>query len=102
VIEGARLGAAAPLRTVGTAYLRGGGSILGPFKYHWWELHLACGHTVERRIRWARIPNPPRGWAAQHRGVSLDRLPEPPQRARCAQCGHQAPDSATERAQSAP
>ena len=75
-----------PWRKVAVARLRGGGSIFGPFKFHWWELELECGHRVERRIRWRPIPDPPRGFAAMHRGVRLDRLPEDPIRARCSQC----------------
>lgn len=60
-----------------------------PIKYHWWVLLLACGHEVERRIRWLRPPDgerPRRGWAAQHHGVSLTRLPEPPKYAFCPEC----------------
>lgn len=75
-----------PLREVRQARLRGGGAIFASFKYHWWELELSCGHTVERRIRWLPIKNAPRGWAAQHRGVSLTRLPGAPKRARCEEC----------------
>lgn len=75
------------LRKVTEARLRGGGSIFAPgLKHHWWELRLECGHTVERRIRWRPIPNPRRGWAAQHAGVSLDRLPDAPKRVRCEDC----------------
>lgn len=81
---------AAPLRAVEKALLRGGGSILSSFKYHWWELRLECGHTVERRIKWSPIPNAPRGWAAQHRGVSLTRLPPEPKKARCEFCRSEA------------
>lgn len=79
---------AAPLRVVKTAMLRGGSSIFAEpaFKYHFWELHLECGHIVERRIKWLRIPNPPRGWQAQHKGVSLERLPPEPSKARCEIC----------------
>jgi hypothetical protein len=75
-----------PLRAVVEARLRGGGSIVAPFKSHWWNLRLECGHTVERRIRWKPVPNPRRGWAAQHHGPSLTRLPDPPKRARCEEC----------------
>ena len=80
------LRASRPLRVVDEALLRGGGTVFAPFKFHWWELRLECGHTVERRIRWRQVPNPSRGWAAQHRGVSLDRLPDPPRHARCEDC----------------
>lgn len=75
-----------PWRAVVRASVRGGGSILAPIKFHWWALTLDCGHEVERRIRWKPIPNAPKGWAAQHRGVSLDRLPPEPKRARCPEC----------------
>ena len=49
-------------------------------KHHWWVLELACGHVVERRVRWLPDPSgrPPRGYAAQHQGVPLTRLPDPP------------------------
>ena len=75
-----------PLRLVTKAQLRGGGSILGPFKFHWWDLVLDCGHEVERRCRYRRIDNPPRGFAAMHRGVSLDRLLPAPKKVRCEFC----------------
>lgn len=75
-----------PLRAVIVAHLRGGGSIGGSFHFHWWELDLACGHTVERRVRWKPTANPRRGWAALHQTPSLDRLPDPPKRARCETC----------------
>lgn len=77
------------LRKVTTARVVGGGTIMADFKYHWWNLTLDCGHEVERNIKWlppADGSRPPRGWAAQHRGVSLTRLPEPPTRARCEFC----------------
>lgn len=78
---------ARPLRAVSTSLVRGGGSTLSPgMKFHWWELHLECGHVVERRIRWTPVANPNRGWAAQHHGVSLTRLPAAPTRARCEFC----------------
>lgn len=76
-----------PRRKVEQAMVRGGGSIFAPFKFHWWELRLECGHTVERRIRWLPVERPLRGWHAQHRGVSLWRLPPDPQYARCEECG---------------
>jgi hypothetical protein len=76
-----------PLRDVEEARLVGGASILSNFKFHWWSLRLSCGHTVERRIRWTPTEHPDRGWAAQHHGVSLDRLPAAPKRARCEECG---------------
>ena len=51
-------------------------------KTHFWALALACGHTVERWIRWK--PGDHRhGYAAMHRAPELSRLPEPPKRARC-------------------
>jgi hypothetical protein len=75
-----------PLRKVEKAVLRGGSSILASFKYHWWELHLECGHTVEWRVRWLPEENPRRGWAAQHKSPSLDRLPPEPKRVRCDEC----------------
>jgi hypothetical protein len=72
------------MQPVKVARLRAGGSILmSGIKYHWWVLRLACGHEVERRIRWTPIDNAPRGWSAQHRGVPLTRLPAEPTRARC-------------------
>lgn len=66
----------------------GGSSIMNPgLKHHWWQLRLECGHTVERRIRWKRIDRPRRGWAAQHQGPSLSRLPDKdPQYANCELC----------------
>jgi hypothetical protein len=76
-----------PWRKVTKAVARGGGSIFAPIKFHWWYLTLECGHEVERRIRWLPIENAPKGWAALHRGVSLDRLPPDPKRARCSECG---------------
>lgn len=75
-----------PLRSVVNPHLRGGGSIFAPFKYHWWELDLECGHTVERRIRYVKIDDPRRGYAAQHRGPGINRVPAPPKRARCHEC----------------
>jgi hypothetical protein len=77
------------MKQVVDARLRGGGSTFAPFKYHWWELDLDCGHTMEKRIRW--LPpldgsRPSRGYAAQHRGVSLTRLPPEPKRAKCDVC----------------
>lgn len=73
------------------ASVRGGGSILAPsFKYHWWQLQLECGHTVERRIRWLSVANPRRGWAALHRGPSLTRLPPDPKHAQCEVCAQEA------------
>lgn len=79
---------AAPLRGVRECVLRGASSIFAEpaIKYHFWELHLSCGHIVERRIKWLPIPNAPRGWAAQHKGVSLERLPPEPKSARCEIC----------------
>lgn len=76
----------APLRAVVRAHLRGGGSAFAPFKHHWWELDLECDHVVERRIAWLPVPNPRRGYAAQHHPPSLDRLPPPPKSARCEEC----------------
>jgi hypothetical protein len=76
----------APHRTVVDARVRGGGSIFSGRKYHWWELTLDCGHVVERRIRWTKIDNPRRGWAAQYAPPSLDRLPPEPKHARCELC----------------
>lgn len=78
--------ALAPLRAVARAMLRGGNTGLAQFKTHWWALELECGHTVERNVRWLPVANPPRGWAALHRPPGLDRLPEPPKRARCWEC----------------
>lgn len=76
----------APMREVVKAHMRGGGSIGASFKFHWWVLDLSCGHSVERRVRWKPIPNPPRGFAALWQGVSLTRKPDPPKRARCEEC----------------
>lgn len=78
-----------PKRKVTEAHLRGAGSVFAPFKFHYWLLDLDCGHTVERRIRW--LPPEPgayvrRGWAAQHRGPSLTRLPPDPVTAHCEVC----------------
>lgn len=78
-----------PLRNVTQALLRGGGSLLAPFKHHWWELRLECGHVTERRIQWRPTANPRRGWAAQHHGPSLERLPGAPKRARCESCARE-------------
>ena len=75
-----------PWRTVTDCRLRGGGSIFAAFKFHWWEIDLDCGHTIERRIRWLPIPDAPRGFAAMHRGVPIDRLPPKPRHARCNYC----------------
>lgn len=80
----------APLRKAVKVKLRGGGSLLASFKYHWWELELECGHTVERNIKWKPIPDAPRGWAALHHAPSLSRLPEEPKSARCEFCRVQA------------
>lgn len=79
-----------PKRKVVKCVLRGGSSFLANFKYHFWELHLECGHVVERRIRWK--PDPKREWqrrgfSAMHHGPGLDRLPEEPKSARCEECG---------------
>lgn len=80
-----------PLRLVVKPELHAGGSVLaGWLKHHWWELELDCGHQVERRIRY--LPpvdgsRPRRGWAAQHHGPSVSRIPPPPKRARCEWCG---------------
>lgn len=76
------------LQPVTHASLRSHSSILksGAFKTHFWALTLACGHEVERWIRWLpeRDGRPPRrGWAAQHHAPGLSRLPDPPKRARC-------------------
>lgn len=75
-----------PLRKARDVTLKGGGSIMAQFKFHWWELELECGHVVERRIRWRKIDNPPRGFAAQHHSPSLTRLPDRPRGARCEFC----------------
>lgn len=82
-----------PLRK-GKAILRGGGTILSSFKFHWWEIELECGHVVERRVRWLPPQDgsrAPRGYAAQWQGVPLNRLPNPPQSARCEECPDVAP-----------
>lgn len=55
----------------------------GSPKHHYWFLKLACGHEVERRIRWRPQAGAPRGWGAVWNGPSLNRLPDPPRRARC-------------------
>lgn len=82
--------ASAPLRAVKESHLRAGAtSVFVAFKTHWWELDLECGHTVERSIRWKKIPNPPRGYAAQHNPPGLDRLPDPPKSARCEMCSRE-------------
>lgn len=88
---GTKIPKGAPLRRVVKCLLLGGGSILQPgFKMHWWQLELECGHTVDRRIKWKPVPNPRRGWAAQWRGPSLDRLPDnEPRRARCEYCARE-------------
>lgn len=80
-----------PLRTVAKALQKAGGTWLGPvsFKYRWWELHLECGHVVERRMRYlppADGSAPPRGYGALHHGVSADRVPPAPERVRCEVC----------------
>lgn len=77
------------MEQVTKAVLKGGGSLFASFKYHWWELELACGHTVERRIRWKPRSDgkrPARGWSALHHPPGLDRLPDPPKRAKCEFC----------------
>ena len=79
-----------PYRKVTRAKLRDWNSIFGPFKSHFWELELECGHVEERRIRWKPDPTrrrQARGFAAMHRAPSLSRLPDEPQRARCHRCG---------------
>jgi hypothetical protein len=79
----------APMRAVAKAYTRAGNTGLANFKSTWWELHLECGHKVERNVRWLppRDGSPPaRGFAALHHPPSRDRLPEPPKRARCWEC----------------
>ena len=53
-------------------------------KTHFWSLTLACGHEVERWIRWLPQPGPrrpSRGFAAFE--PSLTRLPAEPKRAMC-------------------
>lgn len=75
-----------PLRLVRSSFLRGGQTILRNFHTHWWELALDCGHTVERRCRWAKVARPRRGWATMHHPPGLDRLLDAPKRARCDQC----------------
>lgn len=54
-------------------------------KTHFWQLTLACGHVVDRWIRWLpqKGANRRRGWAAME--PSLTRLPPEPRRARCKQ-----------------
>lgn len=80
------------MRKVTKANLRPWNSIFGPFKSHFWELDLECGHFVERRIRW--LPQEgsmrARGYAAMHRSPSMNRLPPAPKRARCEKCRSEA------------
>lgn len=80
---------AKPMRLVVKDMLRGGASVFASFHYHWWELELECGHTVERRCRYAKDPtraHARRGYAAQHHGPSLSRLLDAPKRAACHEC----------------
>lgn len=78
-----------PMRAVVKEHLRGGGSVFASFKFHWWELDLECGHTVERRCRYAPDPtrtHQRRGFDAMHKGASLSRLLDAPKRAACHVC----------------
>jgi hypothetical protein len=70
-------------------YFEGRGGLLGPDtsrRTRWWELDLACGHTVERTVRYRPRANPgarSRG-GTQHR--SADAVLPAPKRVRCEFC----------------
>lgn len=73
-----------PLRKVERAELRGGSRIFGSFKYHFWTLHLECGHEVDRDAK--REPGHgtvSRGFAAMHHPGGPDTILPAPKRARC-------------------
>lgn len=76
------------MQEVVQADLRVASSIGGPFKFYYWRLTLACGHVVERRVRY--LPETEgrarRGFAAMHHPPNRDRVPEPQKRARCDAC----------------
>lgn len=67
----------------------GRGSVLGPDtsrRTRWWELTLACGHKVERTVRYRPL-QPRRArqrGGTQHR--SLDDVLPAPRRVRCEFC----------------
>lgn len=76
-----------PRRKVERAIVRAGASIpKSEFKYRWWLLVLECGHEVERRIKYLRVDNPARGYAAQWQGVPPSRIPPAPKYAFCEDC----------------
>jgi hypothetical protein len=66
----------------------GRGSTLGPDTWRrtaWWVLTLACGHVVERTVRyWPRKDWPPQHGGSQSR--SLADVKPAPRRVRCDYC----------------
>lgn len=86
-----------PLRKVAKAIEmsgRGGLFMAGHMRIDmvWWELHLECGHHVERTARYPKgASEGRRGWARLHHPpTGVDVLPAP-KRARCEYCGRDAP-----------
>jgi hypothetical protein len=78
-----------PWRKVAGASLSSGrGSFLGPAtsrRARWWTLRLACGHAVERTVRYRQLPPAERQrGGTQHR--SADDILHAPRRVRCEQC----------------
>jgi hypothetical protein len=71
---------------VAKANLRcGSASILKPeFKSYWWELELACGHVVERRVRYK--PGGEKGYGRQWKGSNSDDILPAQKRAECERC----------------
>lgn len=66
----------------------GRGGLLGPDtirRGRWWTLKLACGHEVERTVRYKPSKNARRGGTQWHRTWD-DVLPHP-KRVRCEHCG---------------
>lgn len=87
------LKAKAPFRAVLQTQARTGHAILNSALYtQWWDLHLECGHMVERALRF-----PPqeagkksrRGYAALHRPRAQSEALPAPKRVRCKHCAHQ-------------
>jgi hypothetical protein len=78
-----------PLRAVRHSLLRVGCSFMMVTRprYYFWELHLVCGHRVERRCRYPKqTGHVARGYAAIHRGRPRSEVGEPPKAVRCEDC----------------
>lgn len=77
-----------PLRKVVDPQLRVstciGMDAAGSPKFYFWDLHLECGHDVERRCRYK--PGGDTGWGRIWHGSNRDAILEPPKRARCEFC----------------